>query len=120
MLRCHAARSYISLSAPGRKSLQKLPEATNFPTLLQWGCRALATGTQDNTRFENVILPLLRAFYELEGHCEVPTDYKVTAEHLAAADLTSSDCKIGFGLGKSLLNIETKGAYDIGMPEHVR
>ena len=80
----------------------------------------MATGTQDNTRFENVIVPLLRAYFTQNGHCEVPNGYKVTAEHLAAAELSSSDCKIGFGLGKSLLNIETKGAYDIGMPEHVR
>ena len=58
-------------------------------------------------------MPLLRAFYELEGHCEVPNTYKVTAEHLAAADLSSSDCKIGFGLGMSLQQIETKGSYDI-------
>ena len=58
--------------------------------------------------------PLLRAYFTHNGHCEVPDGYKVTAEHLAAADLTSSDCKIGFGLGHSLLQIETKRAYDIG------
>merc|ERR1712166_1276108 len=98
----------------GRESFQKpITAAFSVHQELQWGCRGLATGTQDNTRFENVILPLLRAFYELEGHCEVPNNYKVTAEHLAAADLSSSDCKIGFGPGKSLLQIETKGAYDI-------
>merc|ERR1712166_1188151 len=98
----------------GRESFQKpITAAFSVHQELQWGCRGLATGTQDNTRFENVILPLLRVFYELEGHCEVPNNYKVTAEHLAAADLSSSDCKIGFGLGRSLLQIETKGAFDM-------
>merc|ERR1712166_918292 len=98
----------------GRESFQKpITAAFSVHQELQWGCRGLATGTQDNTRFENVILPLLRAFYELEGHCEVPNNYKVTAEHLAAADLSSSDCKIGFGLGMSLQQIETRGAFDI-------
>ena len=63
---------------------------------LQWGCRGLATGTQDIGQFENKIEPLLRAFFTRKGHCEVPNDYKVTAEHLAAASLSSSNCKIGF------------------------
>merc|ERR1712166_1631060 len=98
----------------GRESFQKpITAAFSVHQELQWGCRGLATGTQDNTRFENVILPLLRAFCELEGHCEVPNNYKVTAKHLAAADLGSSDCKIGFGLGMSLQQIETRGAFDM-------
>ena len=114
----HAACCYhVSLSAPGRLSLCKPPEAItaafSVRQELQWGCRGLATGTQDNTRFENVIVPLLRAYFTHNGHCEVPDGYKVTAEHLAAAGLTSGDCKIGFRLGRSLLNIETRGAYDI-------
>ena len=114
----HAACCYhVSLSAPGRLSLCKPPEAItaafSVRQELQWGCRGLATGTQDNTRFENVIVPLLRAFFTREGHCEVPNDYKVTAEDLAAAGLTSSDCKIGFRLGRSLLTIETQRTFDI-------
>ena len=112
-----AACYHVGLSARGRQSLQKPPEAItaafSVRQELQWGCRGLATGTPDIGRFENVIQPLLRAFFAHNGHCEVPEGYKVTAEHLAAANLTSSDCKIGFGLGKSLLNIETRGAHDI-------
>ena len=112
-----AVCNYVSLSARGRQSLQKPPAeitaAFSVRQELQWGCRGLATGTQPSERFENVIEPLLRAFFTRNGHCEVPNDYKVTAEHLAAADLSSSDCKIGFGLGKSLLDIETRGAHDI-------
>ena len=113
----HAAAFYhVSLSVRGKQSLQKpepITAAFSVRQELQWGCRGIATGTQDNTRFENVIVPLLRAFFAHNGHCEVPQGYKVTAEHLAAAGLSSSDCKIGFGLGKSLLQMETRGAYDI-------
>ena len=112
-----AACYHASLSVRGRQSFQKPHEAItaafSVRQELQWGCRGIATGTQPTERFENVIVPLLRAFFTCEGHCEVPDDYKVTAEHLAAADLSSSDCKIGFRLGRSLLSIETKGAYDI-------
>ena len=102
----------------GRQSLQKPPAVITaaFPVRqeLQWGCRGLATETQPNERIENVTEPLLRAYFTHNGHCEVPDGYKVTAEHLAAADLSSSDCKIGFGLGISLLTIETRGTFDIG------
>merc|ERR1712166_1656835 len=98
----------------GRESFQKpITAAFSVHQELQWGCRGLATGTQPSERFENVIEPLLRAYFTHNGHCEVPNGYKVTAEHLAAADLSSSDCKIGFGPGKSLLQIETRGAHDI-------
>ena len=97
--------------------MQKPPEAItaafSVRQELQWGCRGFATGKQHIGRFENIIVPLLRAFYELEGHCEVPNAYKVTAEHLAAADLSSTDCKVGFGLGISLQQIETKGTHDM-------
>ena len=36
---------------------------------------------------------------------------RATAEHLAAANLTSSGCKIGFGLGNNLQQIATNGAH---------
>ena len=108
---------HVSLSVRGRQSLQKPPAsitaAFSVRQELQWGCRGLATGKQDIGRFENVIEPLLRAYFTHNGHCEVPEGYKVTAEHLAAANLSSSDCKIGFGLGNSLRQIATKGAHDI-------
>ena len=72
----HAACYHLSLSVRGRQFSQKPPTAItpafSVRQELQWGCRGLATGTQPNERFENVIVPLLRAFYELEGHCEVP------------------------------------------------
>ena len=114
----HAAACYhVSLSAQGIPSLQKPPAAItaafSVRQELQWGCRGLATGTQPNKRFEIVIEPLLRAYFKHNGHYEVPGDYKVTAKHLAAANLTGSDCKIGFWLSRSLLSIETKRAYDI-------
>jgi len=114
----HVAACYhVSLSVRGRESFQKPPEAItaafSVRQELQWGCRGLATGTQPSEQFENVIVPLLRVFFTRYGHCEVPDGYKVTAEHLAAAGLSTSDCKIGFGLDKSLLQIETQGAYDI-------
>ena len=118
-LRRAAACTYRTLSAPGRQLLQLLkpPEAISLMWAvrqqLQWGCRGFATGKPENTQFETVIAPLLRAYYNREGHCEVPDGYKVTTEHLAAADLTSSDCRIGFRLGKSLRQIETRGAHDV-------
>ena len=114
----HATCCYhFSLSVPGRlslcKPLEAITAAFSVRQELQWGCRGIATGTQPIGRFANVIVPLLRAFYELEGQCEVLNTYTVTAEHLAAVGLSSNDCKVGFGLGRSLLQIETKGAHDI-------
>ena len=57
--------------------------------------------------------PLLTTFSELQGHYDVPNGYQVTAELLAAARLSSSDCRIGFRLDLSLLRIQTTGGYDI-------
>ena len=108
---------YVSLMARGRQSLCKPPAAItatfSVGQQLQWGCRGFASGKQGNTSFEKVILKLLESYYQREGHCDVPGGYTVTAKDLAAADLTRSDCKIGFRLGRSLQYIQLKGTFDM-------
>lgn len=71
--------------------------------------KAKAYSSRHPKRFETVVLPLLRAFIAREGHCDVPSPYRVDRELVEMAGLHEQE--VGFSLGRCLNLVQGQRHY---------